>query len=76
MVAAPPAVPVEVPQNANALLTPYQMGPFALSHRLVLAPLTRCRAIGQRLALHLLGQLRIQATETRHESLAVKTTTK
>lgn len=47
VVAAPPAAPVEVPQGANALLTPYQMGPFELAHRLVLAPLTRCRAIGQ-----------------------------
>ena len=58
MVAAPPAAPVEVPQGANALLTPYQMGPFELAHRLVLAPLTRCRAIGQHPpALHLSWQL-------------------
>eukprot|EP00249_Psilotum_nudum_P018912 c27017_g1_i1 orf=196-1389(+) len=26
------------------LLTPYQLGPFHLSHRIVLAPLTRCRS--------------------------------
>eukprot|EP00270_Netrium_digitus_P011080 TRINITY_DN3501_c0_g1_i1.p1 TRINITY_DN3501_c0_g1~~TRINITY_DN3501_c0_g1_i1.p1 ORF type:complete len:389 (-),score=97.71 TRINITY_DN3501_c0_g1_i1:101-1237(-) len=29
-----------------ALLTPYKFGPFDLSHRIVYAPLTRCRAIG------------------------------
>jgi hypothetical protein len=28
------------------IFTPYQMGPFKLSHRIVLAPLTRSRAIG------------------------------
>lgn len=28
------------------LLTPYRMGPFQLSHRVVLAPLTRCRSYG------------------------------
>ncbi|KAH9562636.1 hypothetical protein CY35_05G082400 [Sphagnum magellanicum] len=28
------------------IFTPYQLGPFKLSHRIVLAPLTRCRAIG------------------------------
>eukprot|EP00250_Pteridium_aquilinum_P020518 c24846_g1_i1 orf=224-1192(+) len=28
------------------LLTPYLMGPFQLSHRVVLAPLTRCRSYG------------------------------
>ena len=33
--------------STNPLLTPYQMGPFQLSNRIVLAPLTRCRAIGQ-----------------------------
>ena len=49
---APPAAPVEVPQYANALLTPYQMGQFELSHRMVLAPLTRNRALGENLRLH------------------------
>lgn len=44
---APLPPTVEIHQNANALLTPYQMGPFELSHRVVLAPLTRCRAIGK-----------------------------
>lgn len=29
-----------------ALLTPYKLGPFQLSHRIVYGPLTRCRAIG------------------------------
>ena len=28
------------------LMTPYKMGPFSLSHRVVLAPLTRCRSYG------------------------------
>lgn len=28
------------------LLSPYQLGPFKLSHRVVLAPLTRCRSYG------------------------------
>ncbi|KAJ3677101.1 hypothetical protein LUZ60_002825 [Juncus effusus] len=28
-----------------SLFSPYQMGPFRLSHRVVLAPMTRCRAI-------------------------------
>ncbi|KAK6945516.1 NADH:flavin oxidoreductase/NADH oxidase, N-terminal [Dillenia turbinata] len=28
------------------LLTPYKMGNFDLSHRVVLAPLTRCRSFG------------------------------
>ncbi|CAM6098808.1 unnamed protein product [Calypogeia fissa] len=32
--------------SPNALLTPYKMGPFSLSHRVVLAPLTRNRSIG------------------------------
>ena len=32
--------------ESNALLTPYQMGPFKLSHRIVYAPLTRNRATG------------------------------
>ena len=35
----------EVPKDANALLSPYTMGPFELAHRVVLAPLTRCRAL-------------------------------
>lgn len=30
----------------QALLTPYQLGPFALSHRIVHAPMTRCRCDG------------------------------
>eukprot|EP00268_Persea_americana_P006975 TRINITY_DN12540_c0_g1_i1.p1 TRINITY_DN12540_c0_g1~~TRINITY_DN12540_c0_g1_i1.p1 ORF type:complete len:125 (-),score=16.19 TRINITY_DN12540_c0_g1_i1:86-460(-) len=30
-----------------ALLTPYQMGEFSLSHRVVLAPLTRMRSFGK-----------------------------
>jgi 12-oxophytodienoic acid reductase len=30
----------------QALLTPYQLGPFHLAHRIVHAPLTRCRAPG------------------------------
>lgn len=33
-------------QQQNPLLTPYQMGNFALSHRIVLAPLTRQRSYG------------------------------
>ena len=33
-------------ESNNALLTPYKMGPFTLSHRIVYAPLTRDRAIG------------------------------
>ncbi|KAJ7533631.1 hypothetical protein O6H91_13G057600 [Diphasiastrum complanatum] len=36
----------ESPVAPNALLTPYQMGQFSLSHRIVMAPLTRSRAIG------------------------------
>ena len=34
-----------VPQT-NELLSPYQMKNMALEHRIVYAPLTRCRAIG------------------------------
>lgn len=37
----------EVPQvglEKKPLLSPYQLGPFKLSHRIVLAPLTRCRS--------------------------------
>ncbi|KAL3689543.1 hypothetical protein R1sor_015852 [Riccia sorocarpa] len=30
----------------NPLFRPHQMGPFLLSHRIVLAPLTRCRSYG------------------------------
>jgi 12-oxophytodienoic acid reductase len=30
----------------QALLTPYQLGPFRLSHRIVHAPMTRCRCTG------------------------------
>ncbi|CAM0870181.1 unnamed protein product [Alopecurus aequalis] len=33
-------------QAAIPLLTPYKMGPFDLSHRVVLAPMTRCRSYG------------------------------
>lgn len=29
------------------LMSPFQLGPFNLSHRVVLAPMTRCRAINQ-----------------------------
>ena len=36
----------EVPRDINPLLSPYTLGEFELSHRVVLAPLTRCRAIG------------------------------
>eukprot|EP00897_Mesotaenium_endlicherianum_P003077 jgi/Mesen1/2798/ME000172S01948 len=32
--------------SGNALFTPYKFGPFQLEHRIVLAPLTRCRAYG------------------------------
>ena len=32
--------------KSNALLTPYKMGTFKLSHRIVYAPLTRDRATG------------------------------
>jgi hypothetical protein len=31
---------------AIQLLTPYKMGPFDLLHRVVLAPMTRCRSYG------------------------------
>ncbi|CAI9755962.1 unnamed protein product [Fraxinus pennsylvanica] len=37
--------PEEIPENGQiALLTPYKMGKFQLSHRIVLAPLTRQRS--------------------------------
>ncbi|EIE21116.1 FMN-linked oxidoreductase [Coccomyxa subellipsoidea C-169] len=36
----------EVPKDANPLLSTYTLGSFELSHRVVLAPLTRCRALG------------------------------
>ena len=32
--------------SANPLLTSYKMGKFDLAHRMVYAPLTRCRALG------------------------------
>eukprot|EP00246_Nothoceros_aenigmaticus_P014936 TRINITY_DN5947_c0_g1_i1.p2 TRINITY_DN5947_c0_g1~~TRINITY_DN5947_c0_g1_i1.p2 ORF type:complete len:431 (-),score=47.61 TRINITY_DN5947_c0_g1_i1:2091-3383(-) len=34
----------DVAQEKNALLTPLQMGSFKLAHRVVMAPLTRCRS--------------------------------
>ena len=37
---------VPVKGNEQALLTPYKMGAFELSNRMVYAPLTRCRAMG------------------------------
>lgn len=42
LVVKPPSTEEELP-----LLTPYQLGEFNLSNRIVLAPLTRCRAIGR-----------------------------
>jgi 12-oxophytodienoic acid reductase len=33
-------------KEAMPLLTPYNMGQFQLSHRVVLAPMTRCRSYG------------------------------
>lgn len=44
-----PALTTEIqgPKDANALITPYTMGPFQLEHRVVMAPLTRCRALGE-----------------------------
>lgn len=33
-------------QEVIPLMTPYKMGQLELSHRVVLAPMTRCRAIG------------------------------
>ncbi|KAL6605961.1 hypothetical protein ACP70R_041614 [Stipagrostis hirtigluma subsp. patula] len=33
-------------KQAMPLLTPYKMGPFELAHRVVMAPLTRCRSYG------------------------------
>lgn len=49
MNAQAPALTTEVegPKDANALITPYTMGPFQLEHRVVMAPLTRCRALGE-----------------------------
>ncbi|CAL5043832.1 unnamed protein product [Urochloa decumbens] len=34
----------QAPKEAIPLMTPYKMGQFQLSHRVVLAPLTRCRS--------------------------------
>jgi hypothetical protein len=36
----------KIHQEAIPLLTPYKMDQFELSHRVVLAPLTRCRSYG------------------------------
>ncbi|KAL3597820.1 hypothetical protein D5086_009457 [Populus alba] len=33
-------------EKGTSLFSPYKMGKFSLSHRVVLAPLTRCRALG------------------------------
>ena len=54
--AASPAMELELPKDTNALISPYTMGPFQLAHRVVLAPLTRCRAIGNYCALILMQQ--------------------
>ncbi|KAL9440951.1 hypothetical protein AB3S75_019598 [Citrus x aurantiifolia] len=35
----------ETTANDSRLFTPYNMGKFNLSHRVVLAPMTRCRAL-------------------------------
>lgn len=35
-----------VDHPVNPLLNPYKMGKFSLAHRMVYAPLTRCRALG------------------------------
>ena len=51
-----PATELELPKDTNALISPYAMGPFQLAHRVVLAPLTRCRAIGKDRALILIQQ--------------------
>ncbi len=51
-----PATQLELPKETNALISPYTMGPFQLAHRVVLAPLTRCRAIGDYLASSLMQQ--------------------
>nr|ACU18795.1 unknown [Glycine max] len=32
-------------QGSNTLFSPYKMAKFNLSHRVVLAPMTRCRAL-------------------------------
>ncbi|CAI7838542.1 unnamed protein product [Closterium sp. NIES-53] len=43
----PPTAPAaSASADTIPLLTPYQMGPFSLSNRVVYAPLTRCRALG------------------------------
>ncbi|CAN6202098.1 unnamed protein product [Urochloa humidicola] len=36
----------EAAKEVIPLMTPYKMGQFELSHRVVLAPLTRCRSYG------------------------------
>ncbi|CAN6178776.1 unnamed protein product [Urochloa humidicola] len=36
----------QAPKEVIPLMTPYKMGQFQLSHRVVLAPLTRCRSYG------------------------------
>ncbi|CAM6119722.1 unnamed protein product [Calypogeia fissa] len=36
----------EAVQEELALLKPFQLGPFKLAHRIVMAPLTRCRSYG------------------------------
>ncbi len=33
-----------IAQNRNSLFMPFQLGPYALAHRVVMAPLTRLRA--------------------------------
>ncbi|GJP42127.1 hypothetical protein CLOM_g1726 [Closterium sp. NIES-68] len=44
---SPPTVAAtSVSADTIPLLTPYQMGPFSLTNRVVLAPMTRCRALG------------------------------
>ena len=69
VVTAPPDTPVKVQEDANALLTPYKLGQFELAHRMVLAPLTRCRALGQhpQPALHL--HLQAHATKANQARL-------
>uniref|UniRef100_A0A0D9V121 NADH:flavin oxidoreductase/NADH oxidase N-terminal domain-containing protein n=1 Tax=Leersia perrieri TaxID=77586 RepID=A0A0D9V121_9ORYZ len=37
---------MEMEASSTPLLTPYKMGQFDLAHRIVLAPLTRCRSYG------------------------------
>ncbi|CAA2959997.1 12-oxophytodienoate reductase 3 [Olea europaea subsp. europaea] len=36
---------IKLDRAAEALFSPYKMGKFDLSHRVVLAPMTRCRAL-------------------------------